>query len=42
LRGPTMPIAPPATISRADAERQKAAEEKKRQAQEEHERTRGY
>jgi hypothetical protein len=42
LRGPSMPIAPPVTVSRADAERQKAADEKKRQQQEQQERTRGY
>jgi hypothetical protein len=42
LRGPSMPIVPPATISRADAERQKAAQDKKRQEQAQQERTRGY
>ena len=42
LRGPSMPIAPPVTISRGEAERQKAAQDKKRQEEEQQERTRGY
>lgn len=33
LRGPTMPIAPPQTISRADAQRQQAAQQQKQQQQ---------
>ena len=33
LRGPSMPIAPPQTISRADAQRQQAAQQKKQQQQ---------
>ena len=33
LRGPSMPIAPPQTISRADAQRQQAARQKEQQQQ---------